>query len=500
MRVLHTPLEAARWLSGRVGGPAVAHASGQLRTDSRQVRGGDGFIAWPGAVTDGRRYVGAALAQGAAACLVEAADVEAFELPQGESVAAYAGLKRALGPIAAAYYEHPTEDLPVLAVTGTNGKTSVAWWLAQALSRVRPGGCALVGTLGVGRPPQLETTGMTTPDAVLMQAQFRRFLDEGLAACAIEASSIGLEEGRLDATRVRVAVFTNFTRDHLDYHGTMQAYWQAKERLFHWPGLEAAVINIDDPEGRDLAESLEGGLLPVWTFSCAGEARLQARDIRHGDAGLSFRVCEGDRSDALSTQLVGQYNVSNLLAVIGAQRAIGITLADAVASCQGLLPVPGRMERLGGESQPLVAVDYAHTPDALEQALAALRPLARARGGRLWCVFGCGGDRDATKRPMMAAVAEKGADSVVVTSDNPRSEKPLAIISQILLGLSHRDAVQVEVDRARAIEDAVAQADARDVILLAGKGHETYQEMGGDRQPFDDREHARIALDRRSRA
>ncbi len=494
MRVLGTPLEAARWLSSRVG----SHPRGRLRTDSRQVRVGEGFIAWPGATTDGRRFVDAALGQGAAACLVEAAGAQAFFLPDDDAVAGYQGLKRALGPIAAAYYDHPTEQLPVLAVTGTNGKTSVAWWLAQALSRVRPGGCAVVGTLGVGRPPHLESTGMTTPDAVLMQAQFRRFLDEGLAACAIEASSIGIEEGRLDATRVRVAVFTNFTRDHLDYHGTMQAYWEAKERLFRWPGLEAAVVNIDDPQGRTLAESLDGGLLPLWTYSCTGAARLQARDIRHGDAGLAFQVCEGEQVHDLHTQLVGQYNVSNLLAVIGALRAVGIPLADAVQGCQGLLPVPGRMERLGGEGRPLVAVDYAHTPDALEQALAALRPLARARGGRLWCVFGCGGDRDATKRPMMAAVAEKGADCVVVTSDNPRAEKPLAIISQILLGLSHRDAVQVEVDRARAIEDTIASADARDVILLAGKGHETYQEAGGVRQPFDDREHARLALNRRS--
>ena len=494
MRVLGTPLEAANWLSSRVGG----HPRGRLRTDSRQVRAGEGFIAWPGASTDGRRFVDAALGQGAAACLVEAAGSQAFFLPDDGTVAGYQGLKRALGPIAAAYYGHPTEDLPVLAVTGTNGKTSVAWWLAQALSRVRPGGCAVIGTLGVGRPPQLESTGMTTPDAVLMHAQFRRFLDEGVAACAIEASSIGIEEGRLDATRVRVAVFTNFTRDHLDYHGTMKAYWEAKERLFRWPGLEAAVVNIDDPQGRTLSESLETGLLPLWTYSCTGPARLQARDIRHGDAGLAFLVCEGDQSHQLNTQLVGQYNVSNLLAVIGALRAIGTPLAEAVQACQGLLPVPGRMERLGGKGRPLVAVDYAHTPDALEQALAALRPLAQARGGRLWCVFGCGGDRDATKRPMMAAVAEKGADCVVVTSDNPRGEKPLAIIGQILLGLSHRDAVQVEVDRARAIEDTIASADARDVILLAGKGHETCQEVGGDRQPFDDREHARLALDRRS--
>ncbi|MGH8822011.1 MAG: Mur ligase family protein, partial [Rhodoferax sp.] len=245
MKSLSTPVEATRWLRSRV--------RGTLQADSRLVASGDGFIAWPGAATDGRRYVAAALAQGAAACLVEQSGVEAFDF-EGDAVASYAGLKAATGPIAAAYFEAPTRELDVLAVTGTNGKTSIAWWLAQSLSNVKhpesiP--CGLVGTLGIGRPPRVEFNGLTTPDPVLLQKHFRRFVDEGLSACAIEASSIGLAERRLDGTRIRVALFSNLTQDHLDYHGSMQAYWQAKAELFRWPGLQAAVVNVDDAHGAE---------------------------------------------------------------------------------------------------------------------------------------------------------------------------------------------------------------------------------------------------------
>ncbi|MFY8103551.1 MAG: UDP-N-acetylmuramoyl-L-alanyl-D-glutamate--2,6-diaminopimelate ligase [Ramlibacter sp.] len=495
MQTLRTPHEAARWLAGRV--------RGQLHCDSRKVGAGDGFIAWPGAATDGRRHVGSALAQGAAACLVEAEGVDAFDFGSGQetSVARYPGLKADTGPIAAAYYERPSERIEVLAVTGTNGKTSTAWWLAQALSAARESGCAVIGTLGTGCPPRVTYTGLTTPDPVLLQGQLRRFADEGLSACAIEASSIGIVERRLDGTRIAVAVFTNFSRDHLDYHGTMDAYWAAKAALFDWPGLRAAVVNLDDGKGEGLAQSLAGGGLDLWTLSChRDDARLRALDIAYGEAGLRFTVAEGTQREALQTSVIGQYNVSNLLGVIGAMRAVGVPLAQAVRACRDLLPVPGRMECLHRAGHPLVAVDYAHTPDALDQALAALRPLAQQRGGSLWCVFGCGGDRDATKRPLMAAIAQKQADRVVVTSDNPRSEKPQDIISQILLGLSHQDAVQVEVDRARAIEATVRAAAPADVILLAGKGHEDHQEIDGVRTPFDDRVHARAALDKRSAA
>ncbi|MGE0330672.1 MAG: UDP-N-acetylmuramoyl-L-alanyl-D-glutamate--2,6-diaminopimelate ligase [Ramlibacter sp.] len=495
MTELNTPVQAARWLRERV--------TGVLHTDSRKVGLGDGFIAWPGAATDGRKHVPSAMAQGAAACLVEKSGADAWGFAAdtlGDTIALYGQLKAATGPIAAAYYESPSEQLDVLAVTGTNGKTSTAWWLAQALSGLQvpaPIPCAVVGTLGTGVPPRVEFNGLTTPDPVLLQRQFRHFLDGGLRACAIEASSIGIVERRLDGTRIRVAIFTNFTQDHLDYHGTMQAYWEAKAELFRWPGLRAAVVNLDDARGAQLAASLDPGALDVWTVSCEAPARLMAHDIGHDAQGLRFCVSEGSESHALHTQLVGQYNVSNLLGVIAAMRALGVTLAAAVQACAGLLPVPGRMERIALDGQPLVAVDYAHTPDALDKALQALRPLAHLRGGQLWCVFGCGGNRDTTKRPLMAAVAEKNADRVVVTSDNPRDEKPEAIISQILLGLSHRQCVQVQADRAQAIAGTLAQAGAADVVLIAGKGHEDYQEIGGVKHPFSDLAHARAALEQR---
>ncbi len=486
--LLHTPQEAARWLRERV--------RGELRTDSRQVRPGDGFIAWPGAATDGRCYVPDALAQGASACLVEQDGVQAFGF-EAPTVATYAQLKAATAPIAAAYYESPSQALNVVAITGTNGKTSTAFWLAGALSRtalpaLAP--CALVGTLGVGLPGQLEATGMTTPDPVLLQQRFRQFVDGGARSCAIEASSIGIVERRLDATAIRVAVFTNFTQDHLDYHGSMDAYWQAKAALFDWPGLQAAVINVDDPRAHLLVAQAEARGLAVWTTSRQRAARLQAQNIAYGADGLEWQVSEGDALVPIRTSLVGEYNIDNLMGVLGAMRALGVPLAQAVAACAGLPPVPGRMERIDVAGAPLAVVDYAHTPDALEKALAALRPLVGERGGRLWCVFGCGGNRDPGKRPLMAAAAEAGADQLVLTSDNPRDEEPTAIIAAMRAGLKQPAQARVEVDRAQAIAQALREAEARDVVLIAGKGHEDYQEVRGRRLPFSDQAQAMQAL------
>ncbi|MDQ3060409.1 MAG: UDP-N-acetylmuramoyl-L-alanyl-D-glutamate--2,6-diaminopimelate ligase [Pseudomonadota bacterium] len=482
---LHTPEEAARWLQARV--------RGTLRADSRQIAAGDGFIAWPGAATDGRRFVASALAAGAAACLVELDGAGAYGFSD-ERIATYSGLKADTGPIAAAYFDAPSQQLQVAAITGTNGKTSSAWWLAQALSRLDRR-CAVVGTLGIGEPGAMVANGLTTPDPVLLQQQLRRLVNDGFAACALEASSIGLEERRLAATRIDVAVFTNFTQDHLDYHASMQDYWRAKEMLFGWPGLKAAVINIDDARGLELSAALADKNLDLWTFSCTQAARLQARAIVHGAHDLSFEVLEGAQSQRLCAGVVGQYNVSNLLGVIGALRAMGVSLAAAVGACAGLLPVPGRTEMVAIEGRPLVVIDYAHTPDALEKVLTALRPVALARGGQLRCVFGCGGDRDATKRPLMAAVVEKNADHLIVTSDNPRSEDPLTIIAQMLKGLSGPQAAQVQPDRAAAIEQAIAQSQPRDVVLLAGKGHENYQEINAVKFSFSDRAQAQAALD-----
>ena len=504
-----TPEQAAQWLRSRV--------TGELRTDSRLVQAGDGFVAWPGAATDARQHVATALAQGASACLVERTGAEAFGFDD-ERVASYSQLKAASGPIAADYFMRPSEVLKVVAVTGTNGKTSVSWWLAQALSnlkQVAPIPCGLVGTFGIGRPPKpggafedtpplashLRSTGMTTPDPVLLQRHFQQFVQEGVQACAMEASSIGIEERRLDGTHIHTAVFTNLTQDHLDYHGSMAAYWLAKAKLFAWPGLQAAVINVDDVQGAELAASLGGALPALWTVSCAGPARLHARDIHYDAQGIRFTLVEtlqddtgGEERHGMQTRLIGTYNVANLLGVLAAMRSLGVPLAAAVQACRDLTPVPGRMECFGGVNQPLAAVDYAHTPDAIGKALEALRPLAAQRGGQLWCVLGCGGNRDASKRPLMGAMAARHADHVVVTSDNPRGEKPEFIISQILLGLSGHQALTVLPDRAEAIGHAIRAAAPEDVLLIAGKGHEDYQEVMGTRLPFSDAVQVRHAL------
>jgi len=493
---LHTPQEAAHWLRRAI--------TGSLRTDSRQVRPGDGFLAWPGAAVDARAHVAAALASGAVACLVEHNGVDAFGFADPR-IATYAGLRTDSAPIASAYHGQPSQALDVLAVTGTNGKTSTAWWLAQALSHLEqftPIPCAVVGTLGIGVPPDVTSTGLTTPDPVALQGALRHFVDSGLKACAIEASSIGIEEHRLDATRIRTAIFTNLTQDHLDYHGDMDAYWQAKTRLFAWPGLQAAVINVDDPHGSELATSLQTSGLDIWTVSMQdnanNRARLQARAISYPSSGLSFTVVEGAQKAELSTRLMGSYNVANLLGVIATMRSLGVPLQAAVLACEHLTPVPGRMECVSLTGLPLVAVDYAHTPDALAKALDALRPLAQQRGGQLWCVFGCGGDRDTRKRPLMGAVASTHADRVVVTSDNPRSEAMDAIISQILLGMVGVPDVVVEPDRARAIAQTLRDAASHDVVLLAGKGHEDYQEIAGQRLPFSDLEQVTRVLAHRT--
>ncbi len=483
---LHTPTQAVDWLR--------SHVRGQLRSDSRQLQAGDALLAWPGTAVDARTYVPAALAAGASACLVECNGVEAFALDDSR-IATYPDLKAASGLICSAWFGHPSEQLKVVAVTGTNGKTSSTWWLAQALSnlkQVAPIPCAVVGTLGVGVPPEVVSTGLTTPDPLALQAALASFVAAGLQACAIEASSIGLQEHRMAGTQLHTAVFTNLTQDHLDYHGDMARYGQAKAQLFAWSGLRAAVLNVDDPFGQALASQLaqDRPELALWTVSLAAStsapARLHAEDVTYAAQGMTFNVVEDGQCLPLVTQLMGTYNVSNLLGVLAAMRSLGVPLADAVAACQQLTPVPGRMQCVSEPNYPLVAVDYAHTPDALAKALDALRPMAQARGGQLWCVFGCGGDRDTRKRPLMGAVAAAHADQLMVTSDNPRSEAPDAIISQILLGLSGVAGVQVEPDRARAIAQTLSQAAARDVVLLAGKGHEDYQEIAGQRLPFSD--------------
>ncbi len=506
MQTLDQPTTIAHWLKARI--------PGELRCDSRALQPGDGFIAWPGAATDGRRFVADVLARGCAAVLVEQVGAEAFGFADDDRVLAVPGLKARAGPIASAFYGEPSADLDLVAITGTNGKTSCAWWTAQLLSALgRP--CAVIGTLGIGQPPKavgqantLVSTGLTTPDPVRLQASLRSLSEQGVRAVAVEASSIGLVEGRLNASQIRVAVFTNFTQDHLDFHGSMDAYWAAKASLFDWPGLAAAVVNLDDPRGVELAARARQQGLDLWTvgLEAGSEApRLSAAGITVTRVGVRLTVVERDASGAvrashpLALALVGRYNLANLLCVLGAVRALGLALDDAVRACNALTPVPGRMEPIpADEAQPLVLVDYAHTPDALEKTLQALQPVAKQRGGALWVVVGCGGDRDASKRPLMAAVAEREAAQCVFTSDNPRSEDPLAILRQMQAGLQRAAQARIEPDRAAAIALVVQSARPTDVVLIAGKGHEDHQEIQGVQKPFSDHEHAAAALARRN--
>ncbi|MET0519986.1 MAG: UDP-N-acetylmuramoyl-L-alanyl-D-glutamate--2,6-diaminopimelate ligase, partial [Burkholderiaceae bacterium] len=318
--------------------------------------------------------------------------------------------------------------------------------------------------------------------------------DAGFQACAIEASSIGLKEHRLAGTEVRVALFTNFTQDHLDYHGDMAAYWAAKRALFDFPGLRAAVINTDDAQGATLAAEL-AGKLDIWTYALNGPARLSAHELHYRSGGLAFTLREGEQSLLIETGLIGEYNIANLLAVVGGLRALGHQLAAIAAVIGAVTPVPGRMQRVGnGRELPQLVVDYAHTPDALDKALGALRPLAEARGGRLLCVFGCGGNRDRAKRPLMGAIAAAKAQRVIITSDNPRREAPEQILADIEAGMAADAPRLALVDRREAIARAVLEAGARDVILLAGKGHEDYQEIEGERRHFSDVQEGRAAL------
>ncbi|WP_343638686.1 UDP-N-acetylmuramoyl-L-alanyl-D-glutamate--2,6-diaminopimelate ligase [Roseateles sp.] len=493
---LKSPEAAARWLLEWT-------PSGQLRTDSRAVGAGDAFIAWPGYAKDARQFVAGALSAGAATALVEHAGAAEYGFTDAR-IASLPDLKANCGRIASAFYGEPSQRLSVLAVTGTNGKTSSAWWIAQALTLLGAR-CGVIGTLGVGQPPvpgattnaSIEATGLTTPDPVRLQEAFKRMADDGFGACAIEASSIGIEEHRLTGTAIQVALLTNFTQDHLDYHGGMEAYWAAKRKLFDWDGLKAAVLNIDDPKGAALAAELTAaGRLDVWTYGLnRADARLSAQDLRHDAHGLAFTLREGAAAVAVQTGLIGDYNVSNLLGVIAGLRALGHGLEDIARVAALVTPVPGRMQRVGnGRELPQLVVDYAHTPDALEKALGALQPLAAARGGELRVVFGCGGDRDPGKRPLMGAIAAKLAAHVVLTSDNPRTEDPAKILADIEAGLPAGAPREVIADRAEAIARAIDQAGARDVVLIAGKGHEDYQEIHGERRAFSDVQAARAAL------
>ncbi len=458
--------------------------------DSRQVRPGDVFLAYPGDLADGRRYISDAIARGAVAVIWQPGGDFTWDAAQTIPQLAAANLRPLAGPLAHAVFGEPTEQLSLVAVTGTNGKTTVSQWIARA----HPLRCAIIGTLGAGFPGFLVETGFTTPEATTLMRALAGFVVEGGQACALEASSIGIEEGRMNGARVDVAVFTNFTRDHLDYHGSMEAYAEAKAKLFRWPGLRTAVINLDDPLGLRLADETEAARVLGYTIGEGHRERMgiiRAEALAQTAAGQSFVLVAPDGRAPVHTGLIGRYNIANLLAVAGVLIDAGLSVADTAARLSQLTPPPGRMERLGGEGEPLVAVDYSHTPDALENALIALREVAAARKGRLVVVFGCGGDRDKGKRPVMGEVACRLADRVIVTDDNPRSEDAAAIRADILAGAQKAEVIP---ERAAAIAAAIGKAGPADVVLLAGKGHENYQEAAGVRTHFSDVEQAGLAL------
>jgi UDP-N-acetylmuramoyl-L-alanyl-D-glutamate--2,6-diaminopimelate ligase len=501
--------QICRWIQAAAPG-------GRLASDSRRVRRGDVFFAYPGEAADGRNYIRAASEQGAAAVIYESRGFEwdaSLKVPH----VGVADLKKNAGPIAHAFYGMPDATMFTVGVTGTNGKTSIALWTAMALARFDSvdESAAVIGTLGVGQVRaraqiEFDATGYTTPDAVLLAGELARLRDGGTRALAIEVSSIGLEEGRTAGMHFDVAVFSNLTRDHLDYHGDMASYEAAKLKLFDWPGLKTAVVNLDDAAGLRIVDHLRARRPEVritgYTLrdeieqpALAGVGILRATGLRGRPTGTEFHLDAPDGSAHVRTRMVGHFNVSNVLAVLGALLARGIALRSALDAVEALAPAPGRMQQIGGQDAPMVVIDYAHTPDALEKTLHALRQVAHERGGQLWCVFGCGGDRDPGKRPQMGAVAQL-ADHVLVTSDNPRSEEPRAIIEQIVAGMDPHhpsSSYQTVEDRAAAILSAVKHAARPDVILLAGKGHEPYQEIKGRKIPFSDADHATLALSAR---
>jgi UDP-N-acetylmuramoyl-L-alanyl-D-glutamate--2,6-diaminopimelate ligase len=475
-------------LLGRLSAPIS-----RISSDSRRLGPGDAFAAYPGAQHDGRAYIPDAIARGAGAILWETQGFNwnrAWKLPH----LPIDELKTKLGFIADAVYGHPSRDLWMVGVTGTNGKTSCAHWIAAGLDAAGRR-AAVLGTLGNGLIGALEPAANTTPDAALLQQMLSDYRAAGAQAAVMEVSSHGVDQGRVNGVAFDVALFTNLSRDHLDYHTTMAAYGAAKAKLFAWPGLRVGVINADDAFGQSLLDSARSHGHKVLSYGF-GAADIVGSGLTSLPAGgLAFTVETPWGKGRITTPLVGAFNAANLLGVLGVLLVSGVAFEPALAILAGVEAPPGRMQRLGGGDRPLVVIDYAHTPDALDKVLTALRP-AVGEGNELICLFGAGGERDRGKRPEMGRLAARLADRVLVTSDNPRGEDPAAIASEIVHGI--RDTgnrrYSVELDRAVAIASAIGEARRGDIVLLAGKGHETYQECSGARQPFSDAEHAARAL------
>ncbi|MDO9050185.1 MAG: UDP-N-acetylmuramoyl-L-alanyl-D-glutamate--2,6-diaminopimelate ligase [Methylotenera sp.] len=462
-----------------------------ITADSRQVKAGTLFLAYPGAHSDGRNYIEQAIQAGATGVAWDDKDFvwsPAFEV----SNIAVTDLKSQVGQIAAEFYQYPSRKLGMIGVTGTNGKTSVSQWIAQTLS-VLGQKTAVIGTIGNGfvdaHGMGLAEASNTTPDAILLQAMLADYVQHGADAVAMEVSSHGLHQGRVNGVEFDIAVLTNLTRDHLDYHETMQDYAAAKRQLFTWQGLGMAILNADDEFGQNVATSLNIQSKPLMTYGLLhGEVRGVALQLHQH--GLTMQVVTPQGDAIVNAPVLGRFNAYNVLAVLATLLALDVSLSDAVAAIAKIEPVLGRMQQFGGGEKPLVVVDYAHTPDALENVLSTLREQVQ---GKLICVFGCGGDRDTGKRPLMGAVAARLADRVIVTSDNPRNENPDHIVQQIVRGMTVLPVM--EPDRASAIGQAIQLARKGDIVLVAGKGHENYQEDSGVRAPFSDAAVAEEVLD-----
>jgi UDP-N-acetylmuramoyl-L-alanyl-D-glutamate--2,6-diaminopimelate ligase len=490
-----------------------------MTSDTRTLRAGDVMLAYPVGnsrqLTDNRVHIGKALSLGAALVLYEPSGLseELKTVCKDSRCHAVTDLAQQAGEIAANWYGHPSESMRVVGITGTNGKTTVSQWLSQAMhSADQPSG--VIGTLGAGLVNGLTMTGFTTPDAARMQSLLKDIQKNGAHSVAVEVSSHALDQGRVNGTHFDTVVITNLSQDHLDYHGDMKEYAAAKKKILDLPGVKHVVVNADDSFGQEclkyLAKKMGDTNITVWAYANKSEnllslpcfakqsiRKILATDLQMNDQGMKFQlIVDGENAGLIQTRMVGAFNVSNALAVFACLLAGGKTIKSAKNSIEALQTVQGRMELVPRVTaqQPMAVIDFAHTPDALEQVLKTLRDIAQQRAGQLWCVFGCGGDRDALKRPIMGRIAESIADHVMVTSDNPRSEVPEKIMADILSGFEVPEKAQVNADRATAILQTIRQAKPEDVILIAGKGHEETQEIAGKKHPFSDRVHVQLAM------
>ena len=460
-----------------------------MNIDSRNINPGELFLACAGTVRHGVKFIDQAIGNGAIAIALEPApETEGFDYEQySVPVFPVERLHTLVSELAGRFYGHPSEKMQVVGVTGTNGKTSVSQFIAQAIARSKP--CGLVGTLGSGIVGELHDTGHTTPDAVVMQSELAKINEAGAGHVVMETSSHALDQGRVNAVKFDLAIFTNLSHEHLDYHGDMLSYAGAKRRLLEMPGLHSALINSDDGVGREwLANPPQGVEMVSYGLALNSKGErpdIYADNLQLTTSGMQFSVHTRWGEGEINSPLLGRFNAANLLAALGALLLLGFEFEDALQRLNKVETVPGRMERFGAESQPMVVVDFAHTPDALQQVLNALR---EHTSGRLWCIFGCGGERDCEKRPKMGHIAEEFADSVIVTDDNPRRENAINIIEDITRTLENPDAVYINRDRAAAIERTIGLATSEDVILVAGKGHETEQVVERRRIPYSDRE------------